>query len=102
MYICNDCGHVFDDGESQTERDYRGECHGSPSYEEYRVCPVCGGNYDEAVKCAECGDYAAVSDLESGICPDCVKRTDKELRAVLLNCFSPAQREYLEDSYEIA
>lgn len=102
MYICTECGHVFEEGEERVESDCLGECHGSPSYEKYRVCPECGGDYDEAVRCEECGHYAPKSELESGLCPDCVKKAEKHLRVVLLEYFSPVERKYLGERYEIA
>lgn len=102
MYICIECGHEFEEGEERVRYEDRNECHGSPSYEKYRVCPECGGDYDEAVRCEECDHYAPKSELESGLCPDCAKRTEKEFQSILISCFSPAQREYLEESYEIA
>ena len=101
MYICLECDHVFEEGEERIEREYQGECHGSPSYETYRVCPECGEDYDEAVRCAECGYYTASSKMDGNICPECVKKAEKELQIILLSCFNPASREYLEDTYGI-
>lgn len=40
MYKCENCECVFEDANTVTE--YRGECHGSPAYETYSVCPFCG------------------------------------------------------------
>lgn len=50
-YICLDCGYQFDEPRKYTET------HGldSPPYEHMSCCPVCGGSYDEAVECDECG-----------------------------------------------
>lgn len=102
MYICIECGNLFEEGEQRREREYMGECHGSPAYEEYAVCPSCGGEYDEAVRCAECNHYAPVSKMDEDLCSECAEKTNKEFQLVLLNCFSPAQREYLKYVYEIA
>lgn len=102
MYICIECDHVFEEGEERVRNEDRNECHGSPSYEKYRVCPECGGDYDEAVRCEECGHYAPKSELESGLCSDCVKKAEKHLRVVLLEYFSPIERKYLGERYEIA
>lgn len=53
MYICLDCGHIF-----ETSRKYI-ETHGldSPPYEEWNGCPRCGGVYIETFKCDLCGQY---------------------------------------------
>lgn len=51
-YVCLDCGHKFDE-----PRKYA-ETHGldAPPYEHMSCCPVCGGSYDEAVECSDCGE----------------------------------------------
>lgn len=51
-YVCLDCNYQFDEPRSYTET------HGldTPPYEHMSCCPVCGGSYDEAVECADCGD----------------------------------------------
>lgn len=53
MFICLDCGCVFD------EPKYWIETHGlgSPPYEEWDGCPSCGGAYAETYKCDGCNDW---------------------------------------------
>ena len=53
MFICLDCGCVFDEPKHWIET------HGldSPSYEEWDGCPSCGGAYAETYKCDGCNDW---------------------------------------------
>lgn len=53
MFICLDCGCVFDEPKHWIET------HGldSPPYEEWDGCPSCGGTYAETHKCDNCGDW---------------------------------------------
>ena len=46
MYKCVACGHLFEDGEQETYRENMVECHGSPAYQDFSVCPVCGEAYE--------------------------------------------------------
>lgn len=53
MFICLDCGCVFDEPKHWIET------HGldSPPYEEWDGCPSCGGAYAETHKCDGCNDW---------------------------------------------
>lgn len=53
MYVCLDCGCLFDDPEAYTES------HGLDSlpYETYSGCPKCAGAYVETVECDCCGEW---------------------------------------------
>ena len=53
MFICLDCGCVFDEPKHWIET------HGLDSlpYEEWDGCPSCGGTYAETYKCDNCGDW---------------------------------------------
>ena len=76
MYICTQCNHIFEEGEEKIIRENHGEYFGFPAYEEYSICPVCGGQYDEAVDCSICGECHLEEDLTNGICDECL---DKEV-----------------------
>ena len=63
MYICLDCGAVFDEPQHWEEK--HGLTHGP--YEEFSGCPECGGAYAETFKCSCCdewidGDYIETAD----------------------------------------
>lgn len=45
MYQCIDCNIEFN--EPLQFEEYRGECHGTPAYENFYGCPCCGGGFDE-------------------------------------------------------
>lgn len=53
MYICRDCGTLFEEPRKIIET------HGldTPPYEELYGCPRCGGDYTETYVCCECGKY---------------------------------------------
>ena len=54
MYICNECGAVFD--EPAVEREVHFWIDGSP-LEEFSVCPECGDtDFTEAFECDGCGE----------------------------------------------
>lgn len=53
MYKCLDCGHIFDEGEEKTYTETHGERF-APS-ERWKGCPVCGGAFEQTIRCEECG-----------------------------------------------
>lgn len=72
MYKCCDCGHVFDDSNVKLVHECMGECHGFPAYETYYACPVCGGSFDDARQCNQCGEWFLRWELSDGRCDDCI------------------------------
>ena len=74
MFICLDCGSVFD------EPEYFYDFHGmeTPPYEIYKGCPGCGGAYTDAITCSICGEYILdeYADVVDGqnICENCYTR----------------------------
>lgn len=67
MYICLDCGNVFD------EPKILKESHGFHDgyYESLYYCPECLGDYEEACICDKCGEIIPESESENGLCPLC-------------------------------
>lgn len=62
MYICRECGEVFN--EPAVQRETHDWLDGSPS-EEWAVCPNCSSSdYSEAVQCGECGVYFSEEDTD--------------------------------------
>ena len=53
MFVCLDCGHVFDKAVRHTET------HGFTDgrYETWNGCPKCGGAFVETRCCDNCGEY---------------------------------------------
>lgn len=72
-YICTECGAKFD----YEDRKHVTETHGldGPPYEEYDVCPFCGGVYEEAKFCKGCGEAHLEEELHEGYCFDCLKNS---------------------------
>ena len=76
MYICEDCGAVFDDPKVIGDDVDRGEC-----------CPDCGSYYfDEALECEECGEYFPAADIygyDHHMCKECLMNHKYDLPLLL-------------------
>lgn len=67
MYICNNCGLVFED--CKIDRQFHPYGMGYAA-EEFAVCPHCNDtDFDEAKQCEMCGEF--VAELEDGLCDCC-------------------------------
>lgn len=64
MFICYECGRVFDEPKGYSES--RGEHFGFPAYEDYSGCPSCGGAYTETYRCDSCGEWISGTYVEIG------------------------------------
>ena len=72
---CTDCGYVFDYEDAGGVRENHwldGEYMG---YETFLVCPNCGGDFEDAVDCCECGETFTENELYSGWCEKCLRET---------------------------
>lgn len=72
---CADCGYVFnyDDAGSVRESHWLdGEYMG---YETFLVCPNCGGDFEDAADCCECGEAFTENELYDGWCEKCLRET---------------------------
>jgi hypothetical protein len=69
MFICLECGNVFEDAKDYEERHPYGEGYAS---EHFSCCPYCGGDYEDAISCDECGEYFPSEELVDGWCPHCI------------------------------
>ena len=74
MFVCLDCGRVFEDPIHWEET------HGldTPPYEHFTGCPYCGGAYTEAHRCDCCeewivDDYYKTDDGQR-YCEDCIRK----------------------------
>ena len=78
-FKCLSCGHIFEEGEQATWREYMGECHGSPAYEEFSGCPICNGEYEETKQCEICGGEFLEDELNGeGVCDECIEEYSKD------------------------
>lgn len=98
MLKCVECGHVFSEYELNTWEESRGEHFGIPCYEKMSGCPICEGDYEDAVECDVCGENHLASELTGGVCEDCIKKYQHDVDmhfkigandtdSIDLNCF---------------
>lgn len=52
MFICLDCGCIFEEGKQYIAEEYE-----TPPYETFYGCPACAGNYVETYRCDSCGNW---------------------------------------------
>lgn len=71
MYVCTECGCVFESPRHWEER--HGLDYGP--YEQWSGCPNCCGSYVEAYICSCCGEYIAGDYIklanDDRVCEDC-------------------------------
>ena len=73
MYKCDNCGHLFDDGEQAVWKESRGECWGTACSETFTGCPICKCEYEEVFSCKICGDWHTKDELTNGLCDQCIE-----------------------------
>ena len=67
MYICEDCGSVFDEPKIVYERHPYGMGYAT---EAFGICPHCkSSNFDTAKRCSRCDEY--VAELHDELCDIC-------------------------------
>ena len=72
---CTSCNYVFDIEDAGGVRENHwldGEYMGS---ETFLVCPNCGGDFEDAADCCECGESFTENELYSGWCEKCLRET---------------------------
>ena len=70
---CTDCGYVLD----YEDRTVVNESHGFDDFfcETFSCCPNCGGDFEDAVDCCECGETFTENELYDGWCEKCLRET---------------------------
>ena len=70
---CTSCNYVFD----YEDRTVVKESHGFDDgfYETFSCCPNCGGDFEDAADCCECGEAFTENELYSGWCEKCLRET---------------------------
>lgn len=97
MFICLDCGHLFEDGEFAEWDESMGWFDGHRYIKEMRGCPLCKGDYAEIKPCKLCGSYA--HDPEEKYCENCKADVKKRFTDFIDREFSDAERDLLNDLY---
>jgi hypothetical protein len=94
MFICTDCGHVFEEPEVYAERHPYGDTYAE---ETFSCCPNCGGGYDEAVRCSHCDTYIAESDMYDDVCEKCKKEVIHNIAKAIAGLFTKDEFDDLPD-----
>ena len=94
VYRCEECGHIFEEGEQAVWREDRGEFWGSPCSEEMSGCPICKGAFSEAENCKICGSY---ENVEDGFCNACQIDVVKRFTIIINKEFSEEEKELLDN-----
>lgn len=89
MFICTDCGRLYDEMPIHTEHhdDYYSEPVNSDCY--------CGGMVEEAKRCKVCGEYVTEDDIVEGVCEACLHL---EMKAETVEAFIDSYR-FTERTY---
>lgn len=93
-YRCLDCGHIFEEGEENTYKQRLGNYGNDTVLEELKVCPKCGGDYEEAKRCAICDEYAHLY-FGKKYCYSCGKQVRERLTNFVDENFSDEERDCL-------
>ena len=67
MYRCENCGHLFEEGEQARWTEEHGE--------KWDGCPLCRGGYEEVHQCKECDEWHTDDELYDGWCEKCLRET---------------------------
>ena len=70
---CTDCGYVFDFEDRTVVKEGHGFDDGF--YETFSCCPNCGGDFEDAADCYECGEAVSENELYSGWREKCLRET---------------------------
>lgn len=74
MYICKECGEIFDEPVITRDDPSPDGVSLSAGYYEYESCPYCDStNIDYAVQCASCGEYMDDSKGSEILCDSCLE-----------------------------
>lgn len=101
MYICNECGLVFNNPKQYSEdrTPYGGSSE--PGFtEHYKGCPSCGGNYDEAMQCVRCDNEYISVESDCPFCEGCQLDLDTVLAEVITDNFREDEYDYICASLE--
>ena len=71
---CTDCGYVFDYEDRTVVKESRGFDDGF--YETFSCCPNCGGDFEDAIECHECGEAFTENEIYGDKwCEKCLRET---------------------------
>lgn len=70
---CTSCGYLFDFEDRTVVKESHGFDDGF--YETFSCCPNCGGDFEDAADCCECGETFTENELYDGWCEKCLRET---------------------------
>lgn len=100
MFKCNDCGHLFEEGDEKIWESVIGEYGGADVYIKNSGCPVCRGDYEEITPCEKCGSYHGIEPGEK-FCKTCANELIKTFRVYMLTNYTENERKFLEENVSI-
>lgn len=95
MYICKECGLIFNQpAKYEEDRTPGGAFEGGSFIESFSGCPRCSGGYDEAMLCPRCEDTYISTNSRDPFCDDCVSNLLTQARNIF-------DENFREDEIEI-
>lgn len=89
MYRCNECGHLFEEGEQKSWVEPHGE--------KMQGCPLCCGTYIESNNCRICGEPSG----EEHYCKQCEEETEGKLYKLIKENFTKFEIPLINDMYDL-
>ena len=96
MYRCNECGHLFEEGEQAKWTEMHGFNYGNG--EEWQGCPICKGGYSEIKPCKICGSYD--HDYDEEYCNQCKRDVKRRFKTFIEKEFTEEERKLLNELYD--
>ena len=95
MFICLDCGNVFDEPATYVEHHPYGSGYAD---EEFCVCPYCRGDCAPAIQCEQCGEYYIEEEMHNSIiCSTCALENRKSIAKAIASLFTKEEFDNLPD-----
>lgn len=92
-YKCLECGHIFEGCEAKSiKEDYGYEF----------VCPICGGDFEETVKCSICKGEFLEDELNGGVCDECINEYRNCATMCIDICEAEGTRKNVKINYLVA
>lgn len=89
MYICTECGNVFEKPGRFSEDRTPGLGASEPEFlETYYGCPSCGSAFEQAMECQACKEVYIPVSKSHPFCDTCINRLVKDFRERVSKVYS--------------